>query len=180
MSRRRTTVSAVLALLVVAAAVLTWRVWQDPAEPVSAPDVGADGLYLVGSIRGEDTGPVAAAASAVPFALSYDHRRLEENLAAATSRMTAEFAEEYRTTFDASVRPLARKERAVTEARVRAAGLVERDGEEAVCLVFVDQVLVASAGLADGKQPVKVGQNRVVVRLVQVGDSWKVDDIRPR
>jgi hypothetical protein len=180
MSRRRTMVTGVLALLVVAAAVLTWRVWEDPAEPVTVPGVGSDGLYLVGSIHGEDTGPVAAAASAVPFALSYDHRLLERNLAAATSRMTVEFAEEYRTTFDASVRPLARKEKAVTEARVRAAGLVRRDGEEALCLVFVDQVLVASAELTRSRQPVKVGQNRVLVRLVRVGDTWKVDDIRPR
>lgn len=180
MSRRRVTLTAVLALLVVAAGVLTWRVWEDPAEPVTAPRVGADGAYRVGSIEGEDTGPVAAAVAAVPLALSYDHRRLEENLAAATSRMTAEFAEDYRTTFDASVRPLARKERAVTEARVRAAGLFERDGDEAVCLVFVDQALVASAALAHGKQPVKIGQNRVLVRLVKVGNGWKVDDIQPR
>jgi hypothetical protein len=180
MSRRRSTITGVLALLVVAASLLTWRVWDDPAGPVRVPEIGSDGLYLAGSIHGEDTGPVAAAASAVPLALSYDHRALERNLAAATSRMTTEFAEEYRETFDASVRPLARKEKAVTEARVRAAGLVRREGKEAVCLVFVDQVLVASAELAKGRQPVKVGQNRVQVRLVQVGNSWKVDDIQPR
>ena len=45
--------------------------------------------------------------------------------------------------------------------------------------MYVDQVLASSTDLASGKKPVKVGQNRVLVRLVRVGHSWKVDDITP-
>jgi hypothetical protein len=45
--------------------------------------------------------------------------------------------------------------------------------------VYVDQVLASSKDLAGGKKPVKVGQNRVLVRLLKVGHSWKVDDITP-
>ena len=57
--------------------------------------------------------------------------------------------------------------------------MVDRSGKRVTCLVYVDQVLVSSKDLAGGKKPVKVGQNRVLVRLVQVGHSWKVDDITP-
>ena len=139
--------------------------------------MSADGRYRVGTLPDRDA--VRAAVTALPLALSYDYQAPERTLAAATSKMTPDFADEFRATFDATVRPLAVKEKAVTQAKVRAAGVVDRSGKRVTCLVYVDQVLVSSTDLASGKKPVKVGQNRVLVRLVQVGHSWKVDDITP-
>ena len=141
------------------------------------PDVNADGVYRVGTVP--DRSAVQAAVTALPLALSYDYQSPERTLAAATSKMTPDFADEFRSTFDATVRPLALKEKAVTHTKVRAAGVVDRSGSRVTCLVYVDQVLASSTDLASGKKPVKVGQNRVLVRLVRVGHSWKVDDITP-
>lgn len=177
MTRARLVLVAVLAVLVVAAGVLTWtlRPQSDPAA--ERPDISDGGVYRVGSVPDRDA--VRAAVTALPLALSYDYRAPERTLAAATSKMTPDFADEFRATFDATVRPLALKDHAVTQTKVRAAGVVDRSGERVTCLVYVDQVLVSSKDLAGGKKPVKVGQNRVLVRLLQVGHSWKVDDITP-
>lgn len=178
MTGRRKILVAVLALLVVGAAVLTWRLAD--REPVAAvqPAVAEDGTYTVGTVAGEPRSAVQAAVDVVPIALSYDHRDLERTVTAASSRMTVEFAEEFRTTFEATVRPLATTKQAVSQARVRAAGIVSHTDDHVVCLVYVDQVLVESKDLGPD-DPVKVGQTRVTVHLVRVGDSWKVDDLQP-
>ncbi len=177
MSRARLALTVTLAVLVVAAAVLAWSLRPQPAPAVVRPEVTADGLYRVGTVP--DRTAVRAAVAALPIALSYDYNAPERTLAAATSWMTPDFADEFRATFDATVRPLALKEKAVTQAKVRAAGVVGRSGKRVTCLVYVDQVLVSSTDLASGKKPVKVGQNRVLVKMLRVGNSWKVDDISP-
>lgn len=177
MSRARLVLVAVLALLTVAAGVLAWTLRPQPATAAVRPQVTADGSYRVGSVSNRDA--VRAAVVALPLALSYDYSAPETAVAAATSRMTADFAKEYRDTFDATVLPLASKEKAVTRARVRAAGVVRASGDQVTCLLYVDQVLASSADLASGRQPVKIGQNRVMVRMVRVGRAWKIDDITP-
>lgn len=188
--RARIAVLAVLALLAAAAGMLLVRVADDgPAASAPSGDAGTppeldeEGAYRPGSIEGVDggsgEGAVEAAIEVVPLALAYDYRRLDRTLVAATSRMTEAFAAEFTTTFNASVRPLARSKQAVSEARVRAAGLVEADGDSATVLVFVDQVLVSSRAMQESDQPVRVGQTRVRVVLVKVGDAWKVDDLGP-
>ena len=88
-----------------------------PAPASTRPAVGADGRYRVGTLPDRDA--VRAAVTALPLALSYDYRAPERTLAAATSTMTPDFADEFRATFDATVRPLAVKEKAVTQAKVR-------------------------------------------------------------
>ncbi len=178
MSRARKALVALLTLLVVGAAVLTWRLAdREPATAVQ-PALAEDGTYTVGTVTGEPRDAVQAAVEAVPLALSYDYRELDRTTTAAAGRMTVEFAEEFRTTFEATVRPLATAKKAVSQARVRAAGIVSHTEDRVVCLVYVDQVLVESKDL-DPDDPVKVGQTRVTVRLVKVGGSWKVDDLQP-
>ena len=183
MTRARWMLIAVLALLVAAAAVLTVRLAaDDEVVDGTRPVLAEDGTYTVGTVLGESNAALAAAVAAVPAALSYDYANLDASLVAATSRMTEDFAAEFRTTFEASVRPLATQKQAVSEAQVRAAGIVSSSddaGGTVVCLVYVDQVLVSSKELKASDQPVKIGQTRVRVRLVRVGDSWKVDDLQP-
>lgn len=182
MTRARWLLTVVLAILVAAAAVLTVRLAaDDEVVEGTRPVLAEDGTYTVGTVLGEPSDALAAAVAAVPAALSYDYANLEASLVAATSRMTEDFAAEFRTTFEASVRPLAVQKQAVSEAQVRAAGVVSSSdaGNTVVCLVYVDQVLVSSKELKASDQPVKIGQTRVSVRLVRVGDSWKVDDLQP-
>lgn len=176
-SRGRLALVLVLVVLVAAAGVLTWHLRPQQPKKAVPPSVAASGSYRVGTTT--DQPAVTAAVAATPLALSYDWSSLDRSLAAATSRMTPDFAQDFRSTFEASVRPLATQEHAVTQARVRAAGVVGRSGDRVTCLLYVDQVLVSSKELSRGKQPVKVGQNRVVVKMLRVGNTWRVDDITP-
>lgn len=177
-SRRRAGIVA-LAVLVVAAAVLTGWLASRPEPGVVKPAVQKDGSYTVGTIAGEADQAVQSAVDVLPAALSFDFRSLDESLSSATAGMTESFAEEFSATFDKTARPMAEDKSAVTNTLVRGAGLVRLDGERAVCLVYVDQVLVSSDTAKNKPLPVQVSQNRVTVDLVRVDGDWKVDGITP-
>ncbi len=121
---------------------------------------------------------VRAALNALPITLSYDHSRLDENLTAAMATLTDSYAAEYAPTFEATARPLATSAKAIAEAHVQAAGLVNVEGDEALVLAFVDQVLLSSKGLKKN-EPVKVTQTRVLVTLRAVDGAWRIDGIDP-
>lgn len=110
--------------------------------------------------------------------LSYDYRTLNKNLRNATAGMTPKFVDTFTDTFDTVVKPMATKNKAVTKALVRGAGLATLSADEstATCVLFVDQLLVTSKG-AD-KQP-HVGKERVTVVLKQVDGIWLLDNIEP-
>ena len=171
--------SVLLAVLVLASAALTGWLATRSEPSGTEPGVTDDGSYTVGTIP-DDDGQLAvlAAAETIPLALTYDYRSLDEGLTDAMSHMTSSFAAEFEDTFRKTAAELATEKKAVTRALVRAAGLVEAKEGSATCLVYVDQVLVSSAGQKDDK-PVRVSQNRVVVTLTLEGDEWKVDGIEP-
>lgn len=170
----------VLVGLVLASAALTVRVVRHEDPAVVTPKGLADGGYRVGTVGDEEsTAAVKAAAKALPVALSYDYRSLDESLEEGTALMTPGFAEEFRATFDKTTRSLATQKQAVTRALVRAAGLVGKvqDGKATV-LVYLDQVLVSSKAKKAG-DPLKVSQNRVHVTMREVDGRWRVADIEP-
>jgi hypothetical protein len=116
---------------------------------------------------------------ALPLALAYDYRSLDKSLDAATALMTTGFATKFRATFDKTTRSLATEKQAITNALVRAAGLVGTvRGDKATVLVYLDQVLVASKA-KKATDPLKVSQNRVHVSLRKVDGRWRVSDIEP-
>lgn len=149
-----------------------------PAGPT--PGVQPDGSYLVGTLP--DAAALAAlqaAVAALPAAVTYDHRSLDDSLTRATAAMTPAFAEEFRRIFDGSTRAKALREKAITTALVRGAGVVDEVGSERVtCLIYVDQVLAASKFLKPDS-PLKVTQNTVRVQMQKVDGVWKVDGIEP-
>jgi hypothetical protein len=170
-----------LSLLALVAAVAFVVVRQTtPESDARSPRSGdsAQG-YRTGTVDPELDGATEAAVEALPLALGYDFRSLDKGLDRATALMTDGFAEEFRRTFEGSAGKLARSKKAVTRATVRAAGVVRASDREATVLVYVDQVLVSSSTLKDEAAPVRVSQNRVLVGLVQSGETWKVDSIRP-
>jgi hypothetical protein len=170
-------VTVVLAgLVVVAATLLGWLIARPTGEPVK-PRVAGDGSYAVGTIPG-DEGAVKTAAEVLTQALSYDFRSLAEGRGVATKKMTDSFAAEFRSTFDRTAGSMAQEERAVSRSLVRGSGLVELTEDHITCLVFVDQVLVASKDMTS-KAPVTVSKNRVLVTLRKEDSAWKVDGIEP-
>lgn len=179
-SRRRRIVIAVLAVLVVAAAAGTWYLANQPTPADVRPAVAKDGSYTPGSIpSAAGAAAVQAATQKAPEALSYDYRSLGKNLRQATEGMTPKFTNTFTDTFNRVVEPMATKNKAVTKALVRGAGLstLSDDESTATCVLFVDQLLVTSKG-SDGAKP-QVGKERVTVTMRNVDGSWLLHNIEP-
>ncbi|MCP3819254.1 hypothetical protein NLX86_14420 [Streptomyces sp. A3M-1-3] len=164
--RRRGLVSAVLAVVVVAglvaAAVLGWTYWD--GRRTDAARVQA----------------LAAARKAAPVVLSYDHRRLDQNFAAALGHLTGSFRDEYRRTTKAVVAPTAKKYQGVVKATVvkppgggaPAASVVSASPDRAVVLLFVNQVTRSTQVTGD-----RVDLNRVRMTLTLTSGGWKVSAV---
>lgn len=167
----------VLLVLVLAGSGLTVALaLTRPDVAPSAPDSRGD--YEVADLLGPGGDGLEAAVAAVPLAFGYDHADLTGSLRAASETMTPAYAARFARVFGREVRPFAREREAVTEARVRGAGVVRTGGgEDVVCLLYVDQVLVSGRGLAAGESEV-LGRNRVLVDVVLTDGVWKVDDIQ--
>lgn len=168
--------SVLAGLVVIAAIVLVWLVMR-PADDLTEPRIAKDGTYHVGTATGDEEA-VEVATEVLTAALSYDYRKLAEPADSATRGMTASFAKEFRETFDKTAGRMAPEEKAVSQSLVRGAGLIEDDDDHAVCLVFLDQLLVSSKD-KPGTTPVTVSKNRVRVELEKVDGDWKVSGIEP-
>lgn len=180
MTARVKVLCGVLALLIVAsAATLVWMLRRDEPTYATSSYAKDEGSYTVGSLPDDGKEPVSAAVEGIQHALGYDYRTLEKGLASATALMTDDFAAEFTDTFEQVVRADARDSKAVTVALVKGAGLVRRDGSDAECLVFVDQVVLSSAAEQSAQDVQQVVQARVHVTLKQVDGAWLVDDIEP-
>lgn len=177
--RMRALCVALAVLVLAAGAALAWVLVRDePAHEASVYDE-EDGSYAVGWIPEEGAAPVEAAIDGSRLALAYDHRKLDEGLEAATSRMTGDFGTEFRDTFERVVRRDATREKTVAVALVKGAGLVSREGSRATALVFLNQVLLSSKGVAAGEEVRNVLQARVRISLERVDGDWLIDGIEP-
>ncbi|WP_344523292.1 hypothetical protein, partial [Streptomyces rectiviolaceus] len=164
--RRRARLSAVLALLtvagLVAVAVLGWQ-YRDGRQ-VEAARAQA----------------LAAAQKAAPLVLSYDHRHLDRDFAAARDRLTGSFREEYGRTTKAVVAPTAKKYKGVVKASVvtppdggaPAASVASASADSAVVVLFVNQVTKSTQ--VSGS---RVDLNRVRMTLTRTTDGWKVSAV---
>lgn len=181
-SRGRRIVAAVLAMLVIAAgAGVGYLVTRSPPPDVR-PTVSKDGNYTPGTIPSEPAAAaVRAAVDHVPRILSYDYRSLDKHLASVADAMTPEFKSTFTDTFTAAVEPMAAKNKAVTKALVRGAGIanMRNDDTKANLLLFIDQILVSSNGKKSGQTQPRVGQERVAVTMVNVDGAWLVENIKP-
>ncbi|KRB76208.1 hypothetical protein ASE01_14425 [Nocardioides sp. Root190] len=181
MSRR---VLALLVAVVIAAAAVAWLATRSEPDAVR-PAVDDAAAHTAGSVPAAPDGALQAVSDLLPTALSYDHSTLDADLAEATAAMTEAFAKEYADTFDATVRPLATSRKAISEAHVRATGLIRSaDAGQALVLAYVDQVLVSSGSSGSsessgGEEPVRVSQTRVLVSVKSVDGTWLLDSIDP-
>lgn len=177
--------TAVVAVLAVAAAVTLGVELKNRPEPVvaeapSLPATDASGAYTPAELPGEAGPALAAAVTTAPLAVTYDYRDLPGSVTRATAGMTPDFASEFTTTFDRTAKPLAQGKKAVTQGVVRAAGVVRlTDPTHALCLVYLDQLLVSSETMKRKQTPINVSQNRVLVGVELVDGSWRVSSIDP-
>lgn len=164
--RRRLLVCVVLALLTVAGL-------------VAAAVLGT--AYAHGRQADEGrAGALAAARKAAPAVLSYDHRHLDRDFAAARGHLTGPFLEEYRRTTTKVVAPTAKKYQGVVTASVvappgggsPAASVVSASPDRVVVLLFVNQVTRSTR--VDGP---RVDLNRVRMELTRTSGGWKVSAV---
>ncbi|MEU3302221.1 hypothetical protein ABZ729_20670 [Streptomyces sp. NPDC006678] len=126
------------------------------------------------------TEAVAAARKAAPVVLSYDHRRLEADFAAARAHLTGAFAEVYGRTTSKVVGPTAKKYRGVVKASVvappdggaPAASVVSVSPDRAVVLLFVNQVTTSTQVTGS-----RVDLNRVRMTMTRTSGGWKVSAV---
>lgn len=122
----------------------------------------------------------AAARRAAPVVLSYDHRHLDRDFAAARGHLTGAFRDEYRRTTTSVVAPTARKYRGVVRATVveppgggdPAVSVVSASPDRAVVLLFVNQVTTSTQ--VSGP---RVDLNRVRMTLARTSGGWKVSAV---
>ncbi|GGT51455.1 hypothetical protein [Streptomyces purpureus] len=122
----------------------------------------------------------AAARRAAPVVLSYDHRHLDRDFAAARGHLTGAFRDEYRRTTTSVVAPTARKYRGVVKATVveppgggdPAVSVVSASPDRAVVLLFVNQVTTSTQ--VSGP---RVDLNRVRMTLARTSGGWKVSAV---
>ncbi|MDN4171646.1 DnaJ domain-containing protein [Nocardioides sp. SOB77] len=158
--RRRVPAWVPFVLGVLTAAVLATTFWV-------AATVPADDDVLAGTRTAQST----AERAVVPL-LSYDHRTLEEDRAAALPYLSDDFREDYEQLFT-QIEENAPATRTVVQAEVRASSIT-RGGEDRVqVLVFVDQLTTN----AQTSEPVTY-RNQVTVTMERDGDDWLVDDLR--
>lgn len=163
---RSGTLSAVLAVLVVAGMVATTLLGLEYRDADRTRQARTDAL--------------AVAQKAAPVILSYDHRHLDRDFAAARAHLTGSFRDKYRKTTSKVVMPTAKKYQGVVKATVAkppsgkapAASVVSASPDRAVVLLFMNQVTKSTQ--VSGP---RVDLNRVRMTLVRVSEGWKVSAV---
>ncbi|MFD7402005.1 hypothetical protein ACFV7R_04895 [Streptomyces sp. NPDC059866] len=122
---------------------------------------------------------LSAARKAAPVVLSYDHRHLDRDFAAARAHLTGTFRDEYGKTTRTVVGPTAKKYDGVVKATVAepaggaaAASVVSASADEAVVLLFVNQVTRSTQVTGS-----RVDLNRVRMTMTRTSEGWKVSAV---
>ena len=113
-----------------------------------------------------DSLAIAPAAAAAIF--SYDYRTFDASVANGRSFTTGTFTDEYAKT-TAALKDTAIKEQAVVSAQTTVGGVIDASPDRVEVLLYVNQYR-RNVNISGEK----VDQNRVVLTLTRVDDTWKV------
>ena len=116
---------------------------------------------------------VDAAAQDLTEIASTSYRNYDEQVAQATTLMTPEYAEDYRSTA-ASLQPEFQQTSRETAAEVVVSGVVQATPERVQALLFLDQQVSEN-----GKPPVRVPY-RTLVTMTHTAHGWLVSGIETR
>jgi Mce-associated membrane protein len=119
---------------------------------------------------GEDA--VAAARVDAERILSYDHRHLDRDFAAARRHLAGAFAEDYARTTETVVRPTATRYQAVVRAVVVGSSVVDAEPDHVVVLLFVNRTTTSTRA----RNP-QVQLDRIRMTLVRVEGEWRVSGL---
>jgi Mce-associated membrane protein len=157
---RTLVVAGVLALAAIAGTV--WM-WQQPGASgdVDRYQARESAAHEAEDVAREAAGPV----------LSYDYRRLEDDVARATPYFTDDYADKYRGVID-DLAAQAKAGKLVVTAEPIATGIIRSGDDRAEILVFVDQ---DSRRGGTANDTLKMW---VTMSLVSEGDGWLVDEMK--
>lgn len=150
--RGRVVTTMVIAVLLVAAGVLGYLLWQDHRQDELRRTAAEDASRLVVQLA------------------TYDHTDVDANLDAVVAEATPGFADRYREVSE-GLRDLLASGEGTSNGTVSHAAVESVDGDIAVVLVFLDQE-VTNVTVPDGR----VDSSRMVVTVVRDGDRWLLDD----
>jgi Mce-associated membrane protein len=165
---RRTGVVLGSCALVLAAAVgaEAWYLWG-----TSSPTPSAARPVVIGDISAQSAVDTAATDAAVIFTTPW--RRYDAHLTKATSLMTGDMANRYRTSA-ATVRGSVVASRTSTTTRVAASGVVQATSDEVQALLFLDQRTTSGGG------PPSYQARRALVTMVHTDRGWLVANVQTR
>ena len=146
---------------------------------VYRPDQQAFGLSLFKTdvdqqIRDRQKQVTDAARAGTVALLSYAPDSLDKDLANAKSHLTGEFLKYYSQFTDQIVAPAAKQKGVKTEATVAKAAVSELHADDAVVLVFVNQVTTSK----DRPDPA-LATSSVVVKLTKTDGRWLISEFNP-
>ncbi|BBZ61858.1 hypothetical protein [Mycolicibacterium monacense] len=127
----------------------------------------------IGASQATAAKSVSAATEIATAMLSYRADQVEQDLTAASDRMTGEFRNEYTTLINDVVIPGAKEKRVSAEATVPAAALVSSSADRAEVLVYIDQTTTV------GDDPPSATTSSARVSLEKVGDRWLLAGFEP-
>lgn len=145
--------AALAAVLVVGAGVLAWTVRGDRAAEQARDDA------------------LEAARLAAVEVLSYDHRRIDEDIEEAERLGTGEFLEQYQAATEGLVEQ-AEAGAVVVRTTVQGASVQSASADRVEVLLFVDQTTTRT-----GLEEPRVEQNRVRLTLDDVDGRWLVSGL---
>ena len=153
--------AAVLAVAAVAATVLVALRVEDNATDRDRIDERERGVQQAEAVAEQAIEPV----------LSYDYRRLDEDVARAAPYLTDDYAEQYRGLIEDLTRQ-AKQAKLVVQAEAIATGIIRSGDDRAEILVFVDQ---ESTRAGKANDPLRMW---VTMTMVSDGDGWLVDQMK--
>ena len=163
--------AAAAAVILVAIGVLSgfWGPTNDATASVEIHDARTE--TLIWHFNHEITGGVGSSYTRLVEQLAtYDHADVDANLDAVVAESTPGFAERYSEVSE-GLRELLTSGQGTSAGTVTHAAVESVDGDSAVVLVFLDQ-LVTNVTVPDGR----TDASRMVVTLQRDGDRWLLDN----
>ncbi|EME20951.1 hypothetical protein [Rhodococcus triatomae] len=120
------------------------------------------------------TDAVAAASEQAAAMLSYNYNEVDQQLAGAADGLTGDFRDEYTKLVEQTIAPGAKEKKLTVQATVQAGSVVSADADDAVVLLFVNQITTS----ADVPDAATTG-SRVRMEMHKEGDRWLTGRLTP-
>ncbi|MFF0814742.1 h domain protein [Rhodococcus sp. NPDC003318] len=117
---------------------------------------------------------VAAASQQAAAMLSYNYNEVDQQLAAAADGLTGDFKADYTTLVEETIAPGAKEKKLTVQATVQAGSIVSATTDDAVVLLFVNQITTS----ADAPDAATTG-SRVRMEMHKDGDRWLTGRLTP-